>query len=48
MMMFFFGSFVVETNVELDCELLDQILAQENNIALTKKQKKAYELNKHF
>jgi hypothetical protein len=34
--------------MELDCELVDRILAQENNIALTKKQKKTYELNKHF
>ncbi len=42
-MMFFFSSFGVEPN-----ELVDQILAQENNIALTKKLKKAYELNKQF
>lgn len=48
MMIFSFCSFVVETDVELDCELVDQILAQENSIALTKKETKAYELNKHF
>ncbi len=35
--------FVVEPN----CEVVDPILSQEN-IALTKKQKKAYELNMHF
>jgi hypothetical protein len=38
----------VETNVELDCEPMDRILAQKNNIALTKKQQKTYELDKHF
>ncbi len=33
--------------VELNRELVDPILSQEN-IGLTKKQKKAYELNMHF
>jgi hypothetical protein len=42
-----FIPFVVESIVELNYELLDLIIAQEN-IALTEKQKKAYELNKHF
>jgi hypothetical protein len=48
MMIFSFCSFVVEMDVELDYELVDWILAQENSITFTKKQTKAYELNKHF
>jgi hypothetical protein len=48
MMIFPFSSFVVEMDVEPKCELVDRILAQENSIALTKKETKAYELNKHF
>ncbi len=38
----------MEIDVEPNYELVDRILAQENSIALTKKQKKTYELNKHF
>jgi hypothetical protein len=37
----------VEFIVELNYELLDLVMAQENT-TLTKKWKKAYELNKHF
>jgi hypothetical protein len=43
MMFFFLFLFVMEPNHEL----VDPILSQEN-ITLTKKQKKAYELNMHF
>ncbi len=40
-------SLVEEFVEELHCEVMDPILAQEN-IALTKIKKKAYEINKHF
>ncbi len=37
----------VPFGVELHCEVMNPILVQEN-IALTKKRKKAYEMNMHF
>ncbi len=36
-----------ELAMELHCEIMDHVLAQEN-IALIKKRKKAYEMNMHF
>jgi len=39
--------FAMEPNVEPDYELVDPILAQDNIVSI-EKQKKAYDLNRHF
>ncbi len=47
MMLFFMFFLLKELVMEPHCEVVDLVLAQEK-IALTKKRKKAYEMNKHF